>query len=68
MIHLMSAAKANARLNGRHNVTVEDVQEIAPFVLRHRLILEEGADRDEVLQAAIASVPVPKNGPVSLAT
>jgi MoxR-like ATPase len=68
MIHLMSASKANARLNGRQIVTVEDVQEMTPFVLRHRLILEKGADRDEVLQAAIASVPVPKNGVVGLAT
>jgi MoxR-like ATPase len=68
MIHLMSAAKANARLNGRQSVTVEDVQEMAPFVLRHRLILEQGVDRDEVLQAALTSVPPPKNGPVALAT
>ena len=45
MIHLMSAAKANARLNGRITSTVEDVQEMAPFVLRHRLILEEGYNR-----------------------
>jgi MoxR-like ATPase len=68
MIHLMSAAKANARLNGRHIVTVEDVQEMTPFVLRHRLILEPGVDREEVLQAAIAAVPAPKNGVVGLAT
>jgi MoxR-like ATPase len=68
MIHLMSAAKANARLNGRHAVTVEDVQEMAPFVLRHRLIIEEGVDRDEVLRAAIAAVPPPKNGNLELAS
>jgi MoxR-like ATPase len=68
MIHLMSAAKANARLNGRHIVTVEDVQEMAPFVLRHRLIIEEGVNRGEVLAAAIAAVPAPKNGVVGLAT
>ena len=41
VIHLASAAKANARLNGRDEVTVEDVREIAPYVLRHRLILDE---------------------------
>jgi len=61
MIHLMSAAKANARLTGRHVVTVEDVQEMAPFVLRHRLIVEAGVDRDEVLRSAMAAIPVPKN-------
>jgi MoxR-like ATPase len=67
MIHLMSAAKANARLNGRHAVTVEDVQEMAPFVLRHRLIVEEGVDRGEVLQAAIDAVPAPRSAVVGLA-
>ena len=36
LIHLASAAKANARLSGRDEVTVEDVREIAPYVLRHR--------------------------------
>jgi MoxR-like ATPase len=67
MIHLMSAAKANARLNGRNIVTVEDVQEMAPFVLRHRLIVEDGVDRDEVLQAAMAAIPAPTNPVVELA-
>jgi hypothetical protein len=41
---------------------------MTPFVLRHRLILEPGVDREEVLQAAIAAVPAPKNGVVGLAT
>jgi MoxR-like ATPase len=67
MIHLMSAAKANARLNGRHMVTVEDVQEMAPFVLRHRLIVEKGVDRDEVLRSAMGSIPVPKNPVLEIA-
>ena len=60
IIHLASAAKANARLNGRSYIAIEDVQEIAPFVLRHRLIVEEGVDRDEMLQEAIDRVPVPE--------
>jgi MoxR-like ATPase len=59
MIHLMSAAKANARLEGRHIVTIDDVREMAPHVLRHRLILEPGADATEVLEQAIRSVPAP---------
>ena len=49
IIHLASAAKANARLTGRDEVTIEDVREIAPYVLRHRLILEEGMSADDVL-------------------
>ena len=59
MIHLMSASKANARLNGRHIVTIDDVRDMAPHVLRHRLILEKGADATEVLTRAMAAVPAP---------
>src|SRR5688500_7780769 len=40
IIHLASAAKANARLNGRDFVTAGDVREVAPYVLRHRIIVE----------------------------
>jgi hypothetical protein len=32
---------------------------MAPYVLRHRLILSEGASADEVLQRAMDSVPTP---------
>jgi MoxR-like ATPase len=59
MIHLMSASKANARLNGRHVVTVDDVREMAPYVMKHRLILKPGANADEVLEQAIKAVPAP---------
>ena len=55
MIHLMSASKASARLNGRHDVTIDDVREMAPYVLRHRMILSEGAYAVEVLQRAMDS-------------
>jgi MoxR-like ATPase len=57
-IHLLGAAKAHARLQGRSFVVVEDVQAMAPFVLRHRLILEPGAEADEVLRRALSAVPV----------
>jgi MoxR-like ATPase len=60
IIHLASAAKANARLNGRSYVAVEDVQEIAPYVMRHRLIVEDGVDRDDALQEVMERVPVPE--------
>ena len=39
IMHWASASKANARLNGRNYVSIEDVQEIAPYVLTHRLIM-----------------------------
>lgn len=50
--HLLAAAKANARLDGRDEVTHEDVRNVAPFVLRHRLICE-GATPDAVLVEAL---------------
>jgi MoxR-like ATPase len=58
LIHLATAAKATARLNGRNTVTVEDVQDIAPYVLRHRLVVQPGRTQDEVLQEALASAAV----------
>ncbi len=60
VIHLASASKANARLNGRDEVTVEDVRQIAPYVLRHRFILEEGVNADDVLGTILEQVPVPE--------
>ena len=60
IIHLAAAARANARLSGRDEVTVEDVQDIAPYVLRHRFILEEGLSADDVLRTVVEQVPVPE--------
>ena len=40
-IHLMSATKANARLEGRDTVTIEDVREMAHYVLTHRIICDD---------------------------
>ena len=40
-IHLMSATKANARLEGRDTVSIEDVRTMAQYVLPHRLIVED---------------------------
>ena len=59
VIHLASASKANARLNGRDEVTIEDVRQVAPYVLRHRFILEEGVNADDVLGTILEQVPVP---------
>jgi MoxR-like ATPase len=57
---LFRAAKALAAIEGRDHVLPDDVQELAPSVLTHRLLLshdvgEEG--RDAVVRDAIASVP-----------
>ena len=59
LIHLVSAAKACARLGGRAHVTIADVREMAPFVLRHRLMVREGITQEEALRLALDSVPAP---------
>ena len=59
IIHLAGASKAIARLAGRDAVSVEDVREIAPYVLRHRLIVDEGMTSDEALALALERVPEP---------
>ena len=56
VIHLLSASRANARLAGREEVTIDDVQDMAPYVLRHRLILEPGVSPDDVLRTALSLV------------
>ena len=57
-IHVLAAAKAQARISGRDTVTVGDVRTVAPFVLRHRLIVS-GTTPQAVLDEIIATVPSP---------
>ncbi|HEY6076342.1 MAG TPA: hypothetical protein VIV36_05845, partial [Gaiella sp.] len=40
-IHFMSATKAHARLEGRETASIEDARAMAPYVLTHRLIIED---------------------------
>src|SRR6187401_381463 len=61
VIHLASAARANARLAGRDEVTREDVREMAPYVLRHRLILSEDRSADDVLRTVLEQVAAPEH-------
>ena len=61
VIHLASAARANARLAGRDEVTLEDVREMAPYVLRHRLILSEDRSADDVLRTVLEQVAAPEH-------
>jgi MoxR-like ATPase len=65
MIHLVNAAKANARLNGRDTVNIEDIREMAPFVLRHRIVVKPGTSVDHVLMDAMSAVPTAVPPPVS---
>jgi MoxR-like ATPase len=64
-VHLLAAAKAAARLDGRGYVTPDDVASLAPDVLRHRLLLRAEAELDryrpdDAVQAALDAVPVPR--------
>jgi MoxR-like ATPase len=60
IMHLASAAKANARLSGRTEVAIEDVRDIAPYVLRHRIIVDDTLTPDDVLRTVLEQVPVPE--------
>jgi MoxR-like ATPase len=63
LIHLASASKAIARLAGRDTVSEEDVREIAPYVIRHRLITDPRVDPNDVLADALESRPLPEREP-----
>ncbi len=63
-IALDRAVRAKAWLNGRDFVTPDDIQELAPSVLRHRIGLSyaaeaTGLDKDRLIQALINRVAVP---------
>lgn len=64
-VHLLAAARAAARLNGRDFVIPDDVIAIAPAVLAHRLVLRPEAEIErylprDAIAAAVSTVPVPR--------
>lgn len=59
---LVLGAKARALLQGRYNVSFEDIREVALPALRHRIILNfegeaEGLDPDAIVQHILAETP-----------
>ena len=52
-LFLIAASRARAFLNGRGYVTPEDVKQLAPDVLRHRIIMTFEAEAQEVTQVEI---------------
>jgi len=69
-IGLVQAARSLALLRGRRHVLSSDVRDLAPEVLRHRLVLSyeglsEGAVPDELLDKVLAAVPEPDQRPVA---
>jgi MoxR-like ATPase len=62
---IMNASKAMAAINGRDFVTPEDILEVVPPVLRHRIILSpdkemEGITEDNVLKQIIQTMDIPR--------
>ena len=63
-IGLIQSARALALLRGRRYVIAADVRDLAPDVLRHRLVLSydalaEGIDVELILERVLATVPPP---------
>jgi MoxR-like ATPase len=63
-IGMVQAARALALLRGRTQVEAQDIRDLAPDVLRHRLVLSydalsEGITVDALLEQILAAVPEP---------
>ena len=57
------AARARAALDGRPEVSIDDIRAMSPPVLRHRLVLNytsesEGQTTETVVRKLVDSVPV----------
>ena len=64
-IHLIEGARALAFLRGRPYVLPEDVTDLVPDVLRHRLVLTyeafaEGRTADELIRRIMSKTPAPE--------
>jgi MoxR-like ATPase len=66
-IGLVQAARALALLRGRGHVELQDIRDLAPDLLRHRIVLSydalsEGVTADELLERVMAAVAQPGSG------
>ena len=62
---LLKSAKATAAIKGRNFVIPEDIKEMAPHVLRHRIMLTpekemEGITPDDLIENILKAVEVPR--------
>jgi MoxR-like ATPase len=65
--YLVLGGKARALLNGRFNVSIEDIQALAYPVMRHRILANFHAESqkvstDEIIRRLLGVVPTPKSG------
>jgi MoxR-like ATPase len=63
---MILGAKARALMNGRHHVSLKDVQALAPPILRHRVVTNfyaesERLNPDGVVAKLLETVPVPRS-------
>ena len=63
-IALLRASSALAYLDGRDHVIPDDIIEVAPDILRHRLVLDYSAlaaniSADEIIQHLLSEIPIP---------
>ena len=64
---LVLGGKARALMRGRYNVSVGDIQALAPSTLRHRIVTNffaesEGVDAETVIEKLLNAVPTPASG------
>lgn len=62
---ILRSAKASAAIKGRDFVTPEDILDMAPHVLRHRIILTpekemEGITADDLIESLLKDIEVPR--------
>lgn len=65
--YLILGGKARALLNGRFNVSIEDVQALAYPVMRHRILINFHAESqkvttEDIIRRLLEAVPTPKSG------
>jgi len=65
--YMVLGGKARALMNGRYNVAIEDIQALAPSVMRHRILLNFHAEAerittDNIIRQLLEFVPRPKSG------
>ncbi len=65
-ISLTASARVLALLRGRGHVTTQDIRDLAPDVLRHRIVLSydalsDGISADTLLDQVLAAVPEPQH-------
>ena len=69
--YLILGAKARTILQGRYAVSIEDIQALAPSVLRHRVVPNykaqgEGLSSVDIIQRLLSDVKPPKDGKTAL--